>query len=222
MSNDTTGKLPLVVQLERVFTIFNRVLFEGELSMPTHVIQPEKKVVFRWSDSSNHMVVGRKFSTVKTAGDLLERYLHEMVHMWNHHVKRVDCTINQYHNRHFAEVAQNRAGLHVAKHKTQGWSITAFESKRKAFTAPTAGAVARRNDAIKSISLDMAVIEAARLYMQKVGSGRSKQFFLKYVCKCPKPFNSVRSGRRPDGPHAPNIKCLDCGSYIPIRLRIGF
>jgi hypothetical protein len=41
---------------------------------------------------------------------------------------------------------------------------------------------------------------------------RPKQCFLKYICQCSPPHNSIRSGRRPNGPHALHIQCLMCGA----------
>lgn len=201
-------KPPIVSELERIFRYYNEGLFDGSLRIPTHVIQHDKKVVFRFVASSYYIVVGSCFGT---AGDVLDPYLHEMVHIYNFSRKSPDITSNQYHNSFFSDIALY-VGLHVIRHKTQGWSITSFKKPTNGeYESPEAEAIKRRDAVLKGMVLDTDLIDRARKEMrQTVESKKPKPCFLKYTCSCPPPHNSIRSGRRPDGQHAPNITCNRC------------
>jgi hypothetical protein len=204
-------KLPVVLELERMFAHLNGGLFDGSLPAPTHVVQPDKKVVFRFVTPSYHVIIGSKFTT--DPGELACHYLHNMVHMANHKAGLVDCTSNQYHNKNYLNAAL-AAGMHVQRHKTQGWCITSFNAPRRIvgdYVAPPPDAEARRREVVSMLKLDADVLRQAKKELRDfLTANKPKPCFLKYICQCPPPHNSIRSGRRPDGPHAPKILCQVC------------
>ena len=238
-----TKKLPLVQELERIFSHLNRGLFDSRLRLPTHIIQPEKKVVFRFVPDSYHILIGSEFADLKnwerpkrgkcrgvkrTAIEImLQEYLHEMCHVYNFATDEIDCTSNQYHNKNFRGVALN-AGFYVLKHKTQGCSITKFDLPvatsptglrvvdNKTCWAPISAARKKLTSVLESLRVSEEVISNSRTEIRGLisANGPRKVCFLKYECNCPLPHNSVRSGRRPDGDNAPHIRCEDCGALF--------
>ena len=238
---DQIKKLPLVQELERIFSHLNKGLFGSRLRLPPHIIQPEKKVVFRFVPDSYHILVGSEFSNLKdwerpvrkgnrgvrrTAIEImLQEYLHEMCHVYNFSTDEIDCTSNQYHNKNFRAAALN-VGFYVLKHKTQGCSITKLDLPvatsglrvvdNKTCWASTPAVINKLASVLESLRVSEEVISNSRTEIRGLisANGPRKVCFLKYECNCPLPHNSVRSGRRPDGDNAPNIRCEDCGSLF--------
>jgi hypothetical protein len=205
-------KKPVVLAIESLFEQLNFEFFGGGLAIPTHVIHPEKKVVFKFDPHAYAIWIGAGFADVKN--DLVLNYLHEMIHIWNANKRAVDCTSNQYHNKKFLDRAL-ACGLFVTRHKTQGWSQIHWDEPKRVkkidLCTPTQGALDKCKEIISTIKLDNAVIIESRTTLKMMLDGnKPKQCFLKYVCKCKPPYNSIRSGRMPDGPNAPKIKCLKC------------
>lgn len=207
-------KLPVIVELERVFNLLNKQMFGGRLAIPTLTIQLEKKVVFRFVPESYYMLIGSKFIDCSSQ-EILEQLLHEMVHISNHADGVVDCTSNQYHNKRFLSAALE-AGFYVFRHKTQGWGETHFfvDDDVIGVNTPKPDDLRRRERVFASLKLDKEVIEYAQTRMAKrlEETSARKVCFLKYICECPQPHNSIRSGRRPDGDHPISIRCNICKS----------
>ena len=183
--------------------------------MPTHVIHTHKKVVFRFQPKLRQVIVGSEFAW---AEDFVEGYLHEMCHMANYQRGKQDVSSNQYHNKYFLQMAL-RVGFYVCRHKTQNWSITQIKRPRiysgDDVHCPTPAASKKLRATIKKLDIDWPIIEDAQITIEEtVKAHKPKECFLKYVCGCPPPYNSVRTGRRPDGPHPPNWKCEDCGKHF--------
>lgn len=208
-------KKPVVVELENLFSQLNEGFFGGELPIPTHVVHPEKKVVFKFTSNSYTIWIGSKFSDSKQ--DIVLFYLHEMIHIWNMKHRTVDCTSNQYHNKRFLEKALE-CGLYVARHKTQGWSRVSWDSikaKKIDLCVPKQAAIDKRKQIVSAIKVNNDIIGDAQDTLRGLlFCNKPKQCFLKYACKCPAPHNSIRSGRRPDGPNALSIKCEKCGEVF--------
>lgn len=203
-------KLPdIVVELKRGFSFLNDRLFDSKLSLPSIIVQEEKKVVFRFVPESYHMIVGSGFADVDYQ-EMCKSFLHEMVHVRNHSEGVVDCTSNQYHNKKFLSAALD-VGFYVGRHKTQGWGITSFDYE-DGFERPKADVLIRRENAFADFSIDKQVFEQTKAEMRNRldANNMRKVCFLKYVCGCSPPHNSIRSGRRPDGEHPLKIMCLDC------------
>jgi hypothetical protein len=205
-------KLPVVAELEKLYAHLNAGLFEKTLPSPAFVLQPDKKVVFKFSPTAVAMTVGAGFVSVKNEYDLACHFLHEMVHISNVASGIEDCTSNQYHNKHFLHAAL-AVGLYVYRHKTQGWSVTHLnESAPGEFQCPPTAARDRLHKLLQTLPITMDVIRGVQKQMKgHLRDNKPKPCFLKYVCDCPPPHNSVRSGRRPDSSNAPLIKCERCG-----------
>jgi hypothetical protein len=182
-------------------------------------VQYKKKVSLRWTPDIEGVVIGSDFLKLEY-GEIPCALLHEMIHISNYQCGDVDVTANQYHNKHFLQVALE-VGLVVIKHKTQGWAITSTTYPRNVveriyIKKPNKEAIKRRNDIFDEISIDKTIFKLARAEIrERIKSEKpTKTFFLKYQCNCPPPHNSIRSGRRPDGPNALNIQCLNCRSQF--------
>lgn len=192
-------KLPVVVELERVFNIFNKQMFGGRLVMPTLTVQLEKKVVFRFVPESYYMLIGSRFAACSLQ-EIEECLLHEMIHISNHSDGVVDCTSNQYHNKRFLSAALE-VGFYVFRHKTQGWGETFFEVNKNSYEgvySPNLEDLHRRERVVAGLKWNEEVIKYAQTRMgKKIKENSSRKLcFLKYICQCPLPHNSIRSGRR--------------------------
>lgn len=217
MRNTRTDTL-LCLEMQEAFQALNRGLFEGSLEPVPFVILPKRKFTIKFIGEENAIVIGGEFSKLDRV-DILPQLLHEMVHISNHQKGLVDVTANQYHTiKYFLPVALS-VGLIAIKHKSQGWSITAAVCPRnvveKEFIRRPDDEVIRKRDAVfHGILFDKALISKSQEEIKKRAedSKPTKTFFLKYICNCPPPHNSIRSGRRPDGVNALNIVCMNCRS----------
>lgn len=204
-------------ELGRIFDFLNKTLFDGRLKPTPFSIQPNKKVSIRFSPESNSIIIGAGFAKMGTQ-EIPATLLHEMVHVSNFQSGVVDVTANQYHNKEFLEAALG-VGLVVIKHKTQGWAITSTFYPRNVVSPnnvrkPSKEKTIARTEAFSEIRVDKVVLRAGRSDIKEKVKERKppKTYFLKYECDCQPPHNSIRSGRRPDGPNALNIQCLQCKS----------
>jgi hypothetical protein len=86
--------------------------------------------------------------------------------------------------------------------------------QKKYIMKPTRDAATRLGEVFALIKFDKTIFKQAKseIRQQAKEDKPSKTYFLKYVCNCPPPHNSIRSGRRPDGPNALNIQCQNCHS----------
>ena len=199
--------------IKRIFNSFNSKFFNSNLILPDIVIDANKKYGLRWEYDKNTFVIGSSFVTYES-DDIIASVLHEMVHIYNHNQKISDVNENQYHNMHFVKVAL-RCGLAVGKDKNQGWSFTSLNPRASASYKEHRFDLLS-NQILRDIAVELSVqnhiIEANRNSITVAISNLtpSKVFFLKYECACPAPYNSIRSGRRPDGHNAPDIICDRC------------
>jgi hypothetical protein len=207
----------ITAELQNVFNILNKALFDEQLKLVPISIQTKKKVSLRYAPDMDAIIVGNEFSTLEYS-EIPHVMLHEMIHIRNQQRGVVDVTANQYHNKQFLQVALE-VGLVVIKHKTQGWAITSTVYprnvvERQYIRKPSKEAVTRRDQAFAEIKPDKAIFKVARTELKERMKGEKppKMYFLKYICNCPPPHNSIRSGRRPDGPNALNIMCMSCRS----------
>jgi len=143
-----------------------------------------------------------------------------MCHVKNHLNGTKDQTTNEYHNKRFVESAL-AVGLTVARCEKQGY----FTGTGLCKHCPNCNNECRM---FKPSEAAMNALEGTyTALLEKMGngflSGRQevkeedrvgRNYFLKYVCGCPSPHNSIRSGRRPDGRHRLNIICQDCQQYF--------
>jgi len=199
--------------LHKMFNHYNQTLFSGALKSPDIEIDLTRKFAMRLID--NTIWVGVEIPAA-TAFDLHSMLIHEMVHVHNAELGLEDVGINQYHNRNFSNKCVD-LGFYVIRHGTQGWSLNTVIPVRN---ITNKGMVkepdpANRNlllQAIESCQIDRNEFSAAIASVNSLIAGMkpAKTFFLKYVCRCPEPHNSIRSGRRPDGRNALDITCNRC------------
>lgn len=206
-------------EVERAFNILNKELFASKLLPVPVFIQTKKKVSLKWMVDSKSLIIGVDFVKL-SSNEILVTLLHEMIHILNYQKGILDVTINQYHNKHFLEHAL-RVGFVVIKHKTQGWSITTTIFPRNVvertyIKKPSKESNNIRNILFNQIDLNALILRKSNIEINNIirGEKPTKTFFLKYQCNCLPPHNSIRSGRRPDGPNALNIQCLNCRSQF--------
>lgn len=202
----------LIKELQRSYEILNKEMFGGALKTPDFVFMPKKKVVIRYITDTNQMVLGGDFGGVD-ASMLILQLLHEMVHVLNSSRGIVDCRSNQYHNKEFMQAAVE-VGLICVRHKNQGWVTVANHPRTdKDAVFPSDTLLAKRVATIDFIKFDKEILKQAKTQLTQLNKRhRTAIYFLKYECNCPPPHNSIRSGRRPDGDHPLNIKCLGCNA----------
>lgn len=211
-------KTPLVNDLNKAFSVFNKCLFESKLKPVKFVVTPSEKHVLQLK-LPNAIEIGGEFAEASII-DILDNLVHIMVHLENHRLKIEDFTSNQYHRREFCEKAL-QVGLTVVWHKTRGWSLT-YSDLPKDLQAD------KVRHPLKDVKekLDLAYSLIAPFYScindlrgkirRDIKHKPTKLFQLKYVCSCNPPV-IVRSGRRPDGPKPLNASCNICGTKFVIE-----
>lgn len=193
-----------------LFNHFNSNIFGGAILRPSSLyLDPSKGFTCRWQAASGSIVAGA--AAVLSCVDFHVDYLHELVHLLR--FQRDGVVSGHYHDRFFANEACS-AGLFVQRHPTHGWSLTTLElpKTQERFIRPSDGARERLALVLQTSPMGQSWQACA----SEVGSAirqqmPSKKFLLKYVCDCPPPHNSIRCGRRPGSPQAPDITCNRCG-----------
>jgi hypothetical protein len=206
----------LLKEVERSFHHFNIHLFDEQIPLPSFLQSIDRRQGIRFSaseDGNSLIALGYEVCRLEV-GDLLGELLHEMVHAYNHVRGLIDVTSNQYHNGVFLEGAL-RIGLCVVRHKTRSWGYTFIEPRLGTLEQRLATEEARANLAglIQHLNFDTTILLACRAGL-KIKKDRPKQFLIKWVCDCPPPHNSIRSGRRPHSQHAPRLRCETCKTLL--------
>lgn len=137
MNNTKATLVPMIKELESLFSKLNDKLFDGELETPVITIAPDTCRAFgwfttwrAWKETDNKENDG--YYEITITSDYLDRdpidiagtLLHEMVHLYNsmHNVK--NCSRGgSYHNKNF-KIAAEKHGLIVEKTKSYGFSST--------------------------------------------------------------------------------------------------
>jgi hypothetical protein len=208
--------LPIIKEIERAFNVLNEKLFGGKIKRPAITLDIKRKVSIRFIGGV--IYIGSEFPQLDLH-DVLACLLHEMIHVLNFQNKVIDCTANQYHNKKYFLSVALAVGLVVSKHKAQGWSLTTTSIPKGGFNPdilqiPPKQAIQKRVKAFSEVALNRAAYNEAKAYIEANRPGPAAPCFLKYICKCPPPHNSIRSGRRPDGPHPLRITCQECGGQF--------
>lgn len=206
------------LEMQEAYQAINNGLFGGTLFTVNILVSPKRKFSIKFVHEENSIIIGGGLSRLDSA-NILPQLLHEMVHIFNHQKGIEDVTANQYHaTKYFLPIALS-VGLVVIKHKSQGWSITSVavppNSVGKEFIRkPDDATIQKRDDVFGKIFFNKDLIAKTQEEIKKRAddSKPAKTFFLKYICNCPPPHNSIRSGRRPDGINALNIVCMNCRS----------
>lgn len=205
----------ILPELTKMFAVFNKEFFAGRLSTPKFGVEANRNHPFRYDLQQDTLFIGNGSADLGLV-DFQSAFLHELVHVCNAQNGVSDLTANQYHNGNFLELALE-VGLICIRHKNQGWSITTTVFPRNVVESssvrrPTDEAHQHRQEVFRNHRPASSVLRQFRLKIkQSKETKTSKTFFLKYVCGCPPPHNSIRSGRRPDGANPLRITCRDCG-----------
>lgn len=199
--------------LNQMFGHLNRELFEGKLSQPTIEFSLNRPFVIRWEVKGNILHIGRGIVRCDF-NELAVELVHEMIHIFNNMRGIEDQARNQYHNKYFMESALN-FGFYVQQHKRHGWSITTIHrpSSQAILYTPNLGTSSRLVHTLKNLSEFVINYknELSMVHSLIKDAKPAKCYFLKYCCQCPPPYNSIRSGRRPDSKNALDILCNKCG-----------
>jgi hypothetical protein len=221
-------KSQIVQEVEKAFGVLNQELFGGRLVCPSVIFQPRMKHTIRWFPDTTDLSIGGDFAEVDGT-EILADLLHEMVHIYNAAEGEVDCTSNSYHNRKFLAPAL-KVGLVVSHHKTQGWGLTGISASKRSLVPkkkgsivdaqelPEAQDVQKREWAFYAAEIDQEVIRKAKSHIRSLNAPKrnGKVYFMKYACGCPGPHNSIRCGRKPDGPNRLNAVCGFCNKNFEV------
>ena len=143
-------------ELYRIFDILNRDKFNGSLSEPVITIQKTKGTTLGYftvdkvwknkgdSDKNDGLAaedkeenafyeinVDPRWFCTRTAADVTETLLHEMVHYFNKVNDVKDCSGN-VHNKKFKAAAES-VGLVVERGKSVGWGYTSMTDELKEY-----------------------------------------------------------------------------------------
>jgi len=151
--------------------------------------------------------------------EVLILLFHEMVHIYNKQLRKDDVGTNSYHKKIFANKVLE-CGFFSIRHKNQGWClISTFYPRNvvddKCALAPSSGSIERRQKFFSDLysSFDWGTFfESCH-----VPSNNPKKYTFKYECKCPSPYNSIRSGRGLNSNNPLKVKCLACDSMFVFR-----
>lgn len=207
-----------MTELKRMFQYLNKIFFNGKLEKVDFVVNCKKKVGIKFNAELNSIIIGEEFLKIESS-NILSILLHEMIHICNYQNCNEDVTINQYHNKNFLDLAL-KVGFYVIKHKNQGWSITTTTFPRnvinKVYIKQPEKSKIKLTEIFNEAKLDKSIIVKLKEEIRQKSRQEKpiKTYFLKYQCHCAEPHNSIRSGRRPDGPNALNIQCQNCGAFF--------
>jgi hypothetical protein len=208
------ASVSLISDLQKLFVEFNERHFGRQLIEPVFRVDVKKRFTFRFLPQKYEFVIGSMFVKLTWTQMWIE-FFHEMIHMKNFFDGVTDHTANQYHNHEFADTALS-VGFYVLKHPTKGWGVLEIDSpKMGEFQSPTSDAREYLELTFERTSFYSETLSLARRQIREA-TGKPKQFQLKYICNCPHPHNTIRSGRRPDGKHPLKATCNIC--HHPYKL----
>jgi len=205
--------IPFGQELLKVHKRFNQEFFGSKLKTPNFSLQLNRKYALRFN-APNQIDIGSYVLNLAMY-QTFDALLHQMIHSYNYKRGVVALGKNRYHKKEFLQVAL-LVGLVVCRHKSRGWYHTTsgdgpyflyFDEKDIRF--PSKESIENLRRIYDELDFETNIFQIAKEKFQELASPR-KEFFLKYVCNCPPPHNSIRSGRRPDGEFPLHITCNDC------------
>jgi hypothetical protein len=208
-------ELLIIEQTRKIYQVFNKRLFGSSLPDVKIWADLKKRGTVRFNDTTMDLVIGPGAAALDEQSYMSE-VLHEMVHIENRS-RGIADVLHDYHNKKFRERAL-QVGLVVVKTKALGWGTTVLKvpSDGHSFVTPPEDAARHRCEVFIDASKKVAKFSEATGELRDAVDAVSRQrdgfYTLKYQCKCPPPYNSIRSGRRPHGPHPLNVRCLNCNS----------
>jgi hypothetical protein len=216
--------------LTEVYDGLNEKLFESALPPVTFELNVTRKAIFHYVNpttldpvESAGLEVGADMATASQAA-IIDDLIHCMIHIRNHQQGVPDHTIpNQYHNRHFMSLAL-QVGMTLAQHPNRGWALTFSTppngSRKLKLVHPQPAVRLRLQRVLAKIDLPKKELSGFRAQIRTRLTGKqSKEYLLKYTCQCAAPYNTIRSGRRPDGDHPLDITCNVCRGKFKLAPR---
>lgn len=200
----------------------SKLIFHSKMPELAISVNIARRAIFHFVPPST-LEVGSLMSRASRL-DALDDLLHCMVHIENYQKGVPDHTANQYHNQHFAKSASN-IGLVLGHHKIRGWAFTTSDVAK----AEKAGWERIFRPAPEKAELLANVLCRLEQKPTRLEFGKFRKDIItlvskserkgchKLVCKCKPPFNSVRSGRLPDGVHPIDIACNVCGHKFELE-----
>lgn len=202
-------------ELKRVYTHFNKQIFTGKLPAVTFSYDQNSRSIFRFSPPAL-IIIGPQLVEIGSEKELFDKLLHEMIHISNFKQNLEDVGKSNYHNINFLKTAL-KTGLVVNRQKSSGWSSISSDfadlrdKELKQF--PNLEDFERLEKTYETASFNDSCLSDLGTIVQKwQEKNRRRSYFLKYICNCPPPHNSIRSGRRPNGPNALLVKCEICNA----------
>lgn len=201
--------------LTKCFHRLNEELFEKQLPSPDFASDPTRIGVFSYT-SPTKIAFCRDFPDASLR-IILDDLTHQMIHFEHHQRGIEDHTPNQYHKKDFC-VRALQLGLNVMFNPSRGWAITTSgnpKGKRDHIRRATLEANRQLLSLFKDIEFKVDRDEIRDFQGQlkvEFSSRQPKQYQLKYICECPPPHNTIRSGRRPDGQRPLDATCNFCGA----------
>ena len=202
-------ELNIVGEIRDAFKFLNNKIFNDEISFPSIKVDVGKNFMFRFSGKPNQhyeIIIGRRIGCFDK-NIILSNIVHEMIHAFNFSKNVRDITSNRYHNKKFLLEAL-KAGLYASRDAYTGWSITSYKClDSDVVVRPEKKDNAMLVEVFNSFEFNNNVLLEAKKDVERIISkSKTRQYFLKYICNCPEPHNSIRSGRR-----LLNVNCGECG-----------
>lgn len=201
-------------QIKMLFASCNKNFFNGELLEVPFFIDSRKKEMFCFT-AGKGIFCGHSILTCNNLEQFIISFFHELIHIYHFQNGILDLSSNNYHNKHFLKKA-NSIGFFVYSVKNKGFvNLSIINLGNKGFIPkgrPNNFLIDFLNKTMNKNLIESLNLLIKKALLEKIDSRKSKEFFLKYECKCPKPHNSIRSGRRPDSKNALQIHCKNCNS----------
>jgi predicted SprT family Zn-dependent metalloprotease len=209
MDKGKVKELDIVGEIRNAFKCLNDKIFNNKIIFPSIKVDANKNFMFRFSGKPNQhyeIIIGRRIGSFDK-NVVLSNIVHEMIHALNYSENVKGITSNRYHNKKFLTEALN-AGLYVAREKSTGWSATSYKHlKDDDSVCPKEDDNAALIEVFDSFEFSKNVLAEAKKDVERIVSKtKGRQYFLKYMCNCPEPHNSIRSGRR-----SLDVVCGECG-----------
>lgn len=201
----------MIAFLRRVYRQLNNALFDGKLPkvkfLPLRSHAPRNILNFVPPQTAE---LGTRFVEA-TPLEILDAFVHVMVHVGNYHDGKPDMGANDYHKANFCSEAL-RVGLIVENHSIKGWANTYSEVRKShgRVRMPATAASRRLKAAYAAMPLLAALREFQDQIRQNAGTSYRKTLY-RYVCQCEPPM-IVRSGRDPQGERPLRATCDVCGA----------
>ena len=209
MGKGKVEELDIVGEIRNAFKCLNNKIFNDKIISPSIKVDANKNFMFRFSGKPNQhyeIIIGRRIGSFDKNA-VLSNIVHEMIHALNYSKNVKGITSNRYHNKKFLTEALS-AGLYVSREKSTGWSATSYKYlKDDDVICPKDDDNAALIEVFDSFEFSNNVLAEAKRDVERIVSKtKGRQYFLKYMCNCPEPHNSIRSGRR-----SLNAVCGECG-----------